>query len=97
MFDSEEYGPNWFHQRFPPEQLVHRRNHQWRANIRLGLFLLALLLMLVLAFLFNILLIESNIDLIWVLLGILPAIIALLGALVIASVFVKIVYSLDSW
>ncbi|MCL4298569.1 MAG: SPFH/Band 7/PHB domain protein [Anaerolineae bacterium] len=97
MFDSEEYGPSWFHKRFPPEQLVHRRNHQWRANIRLGLFLLALLLALGPVFLFNFLLFGGDIDPIWAALGTLPTLIALLGALLIAGLFVKMVYSLDSW
>jgi regulator of protease activity HflC (stomatin/prohibitin superfamily) len=99
IFEPEEYGPNWLHDRFPPEQVTKRRSQQWRATVRLLLFLLALAASLLPVLIFNLFIVNGNvgnIDPVWVVVGLLPSVLALLFVLLVASAFVNALFGLGS-
>jgi hypothetical protein len=95
---EDEYQMNWFDTWLPPEQVARWRTHRWRAFLRATpFFFLTPLLSLVLVYAFNLLLFGGEWSLTWVVVGILPALVALLGVLVTAGQFVNVVFGLKSW
>ncbi len=95
VFDSEEYSSNWLHDRFPPGQVTRRRSQQWRANVRLALFGLAVLSALIPGLVFNLAI--GLIDPLWLGLSLLPTAIGLLFVLAISARFQQTVFGLPSW
>jgi hypothetical protein len=95
---ADEYQMSWFDTWLPPEQMARWRTHRWRAFLRaIPFFLLTPLLALALAYLFNLLLFGGEWSRTWVVIGTLPALVALLGVLGTAGQFVNVVFGLKSW
>ncbi len=95
---EDEYQMSWFDAWLPPERVVRWRTHRWRASLRaIPFFFLAPLLSLVLVIYFNMLLFGGEWNLTWVVVGVLPALTALLGVLVTAGQFTNVVFGLKSW
>jgi regulator of protease activity HflC (stomatin/prohibitin superfamily) len=95
---DDEYQMSWFDTWLPPEQVARWRTHRWRAFLRaVPFFFLTPLLSLALVYLFNLLLFGGEWSWTWVVIGILPALIALLGVLATAGQFVNVVFGLKSW
>jgi regulator of protease activity HflC (stomatin/prohibitin superfamily) len=95
---DDEYQMSWFDTWLPPEQVARWRTHRSRAFLRMiPFFVLTPLVALALVYLFNVLLFGGEWSLTWLVIGILPALIALLGVLATAGQFVNVVFGLKSW
>ncbi len=95
---DDEYQMSWFDTWLPPEQVARWRTHRWRAFLRaIPFFVLTPLLSLALVYLFNMLLLGEEWSWTWLVVGMLPALIALLGVLATAGQFVNVVFGLKSW
>ena len=93
--DLDEYAPHWINERFPPDQWAQRRDHQWRAYLRQLFFAVAILSLLIPSLIFNYLI--GDLNLIRIVAGIIPGIIAAVTAMLMAGIFVKTVFGLHSW
>jgi len=93
----DEYGENWFHQRFPPEQLTHYRDYQARVTIRRILLFITLLSILIPAYFFNQAVFGDSLEPLWVLMSFVPGVIAAMSALAMGGLFTKTVFDLPSW
>ena len=94
---DDEYRMSWLDELLPPETAAGWASHRWRAFLRLiPFFFMTPLLSLALAYTFNLLL-GGEWSLTWVAIGALPGLAALLGVLVMAGQFTKVVFGLKSW